>query len=179
MKPPSAFAAATRANTDAAPAPREPARVPAPSAPIGHLVAELRVPATARMAGDIRDFTGQQLRRVGATRRTVDDAVLLANELYANAVRHTSGRGIALRVLHDARRRTFAVLVDDTSDVPPAFHARRLVGPQAAGRGLALVAELAHTWGWHPTATGKSVWFSMSTTGTARAAHDLEEPPHA
>ncbi|WTW98468.1 ATP-binding protein [Streptomycetaceae bacterium NBC_01309] len=134
-------------------------RVPLTTAPPGRLLAELRVPSDGRLARDVRGFTREQLLSLGAADHTIDDAVLLATELFSNAVRHAPGAAVGLRLTYDPGRRTCTVFVDDTSHLPPA-PGRLPATAQESGRGLAVVAELAHAWGWHPTASGKSVWFS-------------------
>lgn len=82
-----------------------------------------------------------------------DDACLVVSELVTNALRH--GRSDAvLRLLHQGDRVRVEVLDEDTR-LPV------LLAPDAqslSGRGLALVAALALTWGAERSASGKSVW---------------------
>ncbi|WP_331773055.1 ATP-binding protein (plasmid) [Embleya sp. NBC_00888] len=143
-----------------------------PTAPFGPPLAELTVAADTRLARDVRAFTREHLVRMAADRDTVADAVLLTCELYANALQHAPDGAVVLRVLHDRPSSTFTVSVDDTSRVPPAAADCRSARLQESGRGLALVADLALAWGWHPIDTGKRVWFSMSIVPIAQ---DSEE----
>ncbi|MGW0662263.1 ATP-binding protein [Streptodolium elevatio] len=173
--PSTCTAAVTADEADARGAPVP--RAPAAPAPPGQVVAELRVPADGSRAHAVRRFVREQLlHHTSAPDHTVDDAVLLANELFTNAVRHTPAGHIAVRLVHDPRHRTFAVLVDDPDPRPPA-PAIRCAGNDAdageSGRGLALVAGFALDWGWHPSGTGKSVWFAMST-----GPEPGQPPPH-
>ncbi|WP_436775884.1 ATP-binding protein [Yinghuangia sp. YIM S09857] len=133
---------------------------PAIAAPEGRLLAELRVPADGSLASDVRAFVRDRLGRLGATDGVLDDAVLLATELFTNALRYAPGTRIGVRFLHDPRARTCTVLVDDTSHLPPRPGDRHAAAHES-GRGLAVVAALAHSWGWHPSVDGKSVWFSL------------------
>ena len=85
-----------------------------------------------------------------------DDAVLLTSELVSNAVMH--GRSeVQLRVGHQGR--CLHVSVHDENSRHPA---RVREDPNALdGRGLALVAELASSWGVQDDPTGKAVWFEL------------------
>jgi anti-sigma regulatory factor (Ser/Thr protein kinase) len=86
-----------------------------------------------------------------------DIAVLLTSELVTNAVQHEASGTIMLTVtcvcdqlrvaVHDTSRRAPVIV-----DAPPDAQ---------AGRGLMLVAKLSATWGYHRTAAGKAVYFTL------------------
>ncbi|MEU6811738.1 SpoIIE family protein phosphatase [Streptomyces sp. NPDC046831] len=86
-----------------------------------------------------------------------DQAELLAGELVTNAVRHSRGGPVALRLV---RGDTLLCEVDDDDhDLPTLLSA----GPgDESGRGLRVVSTLAREWGASRTATGKSVWFELT-----------------
>ncbi|MGV9250031.1 SpoIIE family protein phosphatase [Streptomyces sp. NPDC003697] len=86
-----------------------------------------------------------------------DQAELLAGELVTNAVRHSRGGPVALRLV---RGDTLLCEVDDDGhDLPTLLSA----GPgDESGRGLRVVSTLAREWGASRTATGKSVWFELT-----------------
>ncbi|WP_232246496.1 ATP-binding protein [Kitasatospora mediocidica] len=82
---------------------------------------------------------------------------LLTGELVANAVRHTGGRTIGLRLLR--RPGWLRVEVRDSSRALPC----RIVAEPGAdcGNGLLLVDTLADRWGADLLPRGKGVWFEL------------------
>jgi anti-sigma regulatory factor (Ser/Thr protein kinase) len=109
------------------------------------------------------------------------DAELLASELVANAAEHTGSQQIGLvlrRHAEPGRRRGITCEVTDTS---PAMPRRRDPGPDAErGRGLAIVAALAHSSGVRATQAGKTSWFTLALTDRAhRAARQIDHDPEA
>ncbi|MFF7754724.1 SpoIIE family protein phosphatase [Streptomyces sp. NPDC007971] len=77
---------------------------------------------------------------------------LIVSELVTNAVRY-AGAPIRLRLLRDAR--LTCEVADTSSTAPRLRHARSM---DEGGRGLFLVAQLAHRWGARYTAEGKIIW---------------------
>ena len=109
------------------------------------------------------------------------DAELLASELVANAAEHGDGAPISLAL----RRHTgpggqpgFTCEVTDTS---PAMPRPADPGPDTErGRGLAIVAALAHSSGVRTAGAGKTTWFTLALTDRAhRLAAQLEHEPEA
>jgi anti-sigma regulatory factor (Ser/Thr protein kinase) len=101
-----------------------------------------------------------------------DIAVLLVSELVTNALQHEAGGTIMLTLtcVCDQLR----VAVHDTSRLAPA-----IVDAPAdaeAGRGLMLVASLSTTWGYHRTAAGKAVYFTLMPPDGA--CDDGDRLPH-
>ncbi|MFJ4617671.1 ATP-binding protein [Streptomyces sp. NPDC088812] len=95
-----------------------------------------------------------------------DTAELVATELIANAVRHTSGPA-ALRVRYaDGVLRVGAWDADPEPPDPPA-KLDDLADDAEDGRGLALVRACADVWGWQPLSRrgrrGKYVWCDLAT----------------
>jgi anti-sigma regulatory factor (Ser/Thr protein kinase) len=87
----------------------------------------------------------------------VETAVLLADELISNAVRHGGGR-FTLTV---GRRRGDGVRLA-VGDRSPARPTVRHPGPGAeTGRGMRLVAALASRWGVETRPPGKVVWVEL------------------
>lgn len=90
----------------------------------------------------------------------LDDAGLLVSELVANAVLHGDGP-VGLVVSRAGTK--LRVAVEDESPELPVL--RQSPGPEAHGRGMHLVANLANRWGVAPRADGKpgkSVWFEIT-----------------
>jgi anti-anti-sigma regulatory factor len=88
----------------------------------------------------------------------VAPASLIVSELVSNVVDHAHTMA-TLRL--SLRRRYLAIAVRDGSPVGPVKAAE--LSPDAqAGRGLILVEESAHSWGWLPTDGGKVVWASLA-----------------
>jgi len=91
-----------------------------------------------------------------------DDGALIISELVSNAVQHA--RRESIRVVIDRLDEACVRLgVVDFSKVRPV---RREPDPEReSGRGLALVGELAETWGTEPLPWGKQVWAELHGKG--------------
>lgn len=88
----------------------------------------------------------------------VDDVVLMASELFTNAVLHGDGR-VAVSVALDAGNVRVEVVDDGASSAAPP----RPVPPAAVtGRGLSIVATLADSWGKGQDDHGRTrVWLEV------------------
>jgi len=91
----------------------------------------------------------------------LDEAVLLTSELCTNALQHTaSGNGGTFEVTVYRGRDSLRVEVhDDGSDTVPT--ARNFEELSDDGRGLEIVALLAHRWGQGGDEYGRSVFFEL------------------
>jgi anti-sigma regulatory factor (Ser/Thr protein kinase) len=88
---------------------------------------------------------------------TVDDAVLVADELVTNALRH--GRAIrTCRLALVDRRPRLRIEIDDTSPEEPRIRTPDDLG----GRGLVLVDRLASSWGVDHHDDHKTVWAELT-----------------
>ena len=89
-----------------------------------------------------------------------DELQLVITELVANAVRHGRGRRMRLRLV---TRRDGAVRVEVENRCWHTTPRRRLLTDSAAsGRGLALVAAFARSWGIERAARGRTrVWAEL------------------
>ena len=84
-------------------------------------------------------------------------AALLVSELVTNAITHASGPiGVTAACLDG----TLRVEVRDGEPAPPIL--RHSSAIDEAGRGLAVVAHIAHAWGIFLEADGKTVWFELN-----------------
>jgi PAS domain S-box-containing protein len=77
---------------------------------------------------------------------------LIVSELVTNAIRY-AGSPIGVRLIRD---RTLICEVSDPSQTQP--HLRRARLTDEGGRGLFLIAQLAHRWGSRYTPSGKTIW---------------------
>ncbi|AKG42068.1 SpoIIE family protein phosphatase [Streptomyces xiamenensis] len=77
---------------------------------------------------------------------------LIVSELVTNAIRYAGGP-VELRLIRDE---TLICEVSDPSETQP--HLRRARPTDEGGRGLFLVAQLAHRWGSRYTSRGKTIW---------------------
>lgn len=89
---------------------------------------------------------------------------LLVSEVVTNAVIHgTAGRGSRVQVtylLHDDR--LHVDVRDAAGGQPRVLRSASVRGElREHGRGLTVVAALAHHWGVVPRVIGKSVWFEV------------------
>jgi hypothetical protein len=80
----------------------------------------------------------------------VDAVALLVSELTTNAVVHA---GTSFTVTISASDRSLRVEVSDGSGDPPVRTAH--------GMGLRVTDDVVSSWGWHPRAAGKTVWFEV------------------
>lgn len=146
---------------------REPAQVTSASAPTvsGHdeaavLMArfERRVfPGRTDQIAQARDFT----RRVLAPCPVLDEAILLASELAANAVAHTvtgSGGHFDVTIYRDETLVVIAVRDEGSDDAPAA---RPLDEIAEDGRGLGLVELIADRWGHCGNEHGRTIWLQL------------------
>jgi anti-sigma regulatory factor (Ser/Thr protein kinase) len=92
-----------------------------------------------------------------------DTAALLTSELVTNAVQHGTG---PLTLSISRSRGELRVNVSDNSTEPPRLPETPASG-QPNGRGLLLVEALASSWCYRPRPNGKTVSFTMTTSGGA------------
>jgi anti-sigma regulatory factor (Ser/Thr protein kinase) len=94
----------------------------------------------------------------GLRTETVDDALLVVEELTANAIDHA--RSPFEVVVRQAGGVLYVGVRDRTRRAPRV----RAFDPHAVrGRGLQLVASLARRWGCELHADGKTVWAELAT----------------
>jgi anti-sigma regulatory factor (Ser/Thr protein kinase) len=125
--------------------------------------ARLELPGTPAAPSVARLFVRNLCEEWGATALT-DVAELLSSELVTNAVLHAQS-AVELEAAYDdshADGRVLRIEVYDRSpqtaaDLEPHQPAQGSEG----GRGLAIVARLARTWGVEPMTQGKRVWFTL------------------
>ncbi|MFG2846178.1 ATP-binding protein [Kitasatospora sp. NPDC048296] len=104
-----------------------------------------------------REALRDSMERAGYARSAIADAELALVELIVNAWRH--GRTASPVVLIAVGGGTLRVTVADrSSELPEQMRPDSLA---ESGRGLQLVAGLAHRWGVEPQKLGKRVWFEL------------------
>ncbi|WP_234537513.1 ATP-binding SpoIIE family protein phosphatase [Streptomyces shenzhenensis] len=119
-------------------------------------VAEWRLapePAEVRRA---RAVVREQLHDWGLA-HLADPTGLMVSELVTNAVRHSHGRPLQLRLI---RGETLLCEVDDDDHTLPTLLSAE--PGDEAGRGLRVVSTLAREWGTSRTTAGKTVWFELT-----------------
>jgi anti-sigma regulatory factor (Ser/Thr protein kinase) len=92
-------------------------------------------------------------------RAVVDDAVLVASELVANAIEHGGGT-IDLRLDLEEGAVRIQVTNEGTAGVPAV---RTASTDDDGGRGLAITQELAARWGWGREAGRTTVWAEFAS----------------
>jgi hypothetical protein len=91
-----------------------------------------------------------------------DDALLVANELVANAVSH-AGRADLLRL--ELGPRFLTIAVTDPDPAPPLLETP---SPEAeSGRGMFLIDQVGSAWGVIRAGTGKTTWCALRVTAAA------------
>ncbi|POX42791.1 SpoIIE family protein phosphatase [Streptomyces sp. Ru72] len=112
--------------------------------------------------GRARAVVGEQLHEWGLD-TLAHNAELMVSELVTNAVRHSHGRPVELRLV---RGDTLLCEVDDDDHTLPTLLS---AGPgDESGRGLRVVSTLAREWGTSRTSAGKTVWFELTLPRAAR-----------
>lgn len=136
---------------------------------------ELRLQPRPASVGESRSFVRGVLGAWGLP-GLCDDAVLLVSELTSNAVLHAR-TPMTLTVSWRRGTNRVRVTVHDESRVPPSLRDHDVNA--TTGRGMQIVAAVAHASGVVPSATGKDVWFELEPTAgndggarDAEAAHD-------
>ncbi|WP_165827811.1 MEDS domain-containing protein [Mycobacterium colombiense] len=116
--------------------------------PVAH---KLFIPVAAAVAA-ARHFTVATLMDWKLS-HLVDDAALIVTELATNSVVHANS---AFRVVMSPAPLGVRFAVEDASQSRPRM---RHPGPyEPGGRGIALIAEIAHQWGCDVSPVGKTVW---------------------
>ncbi|MFC5664412.1 SpoIIE family protein phosphatase [Kitasatospora misakiensis] len=114
-------------------------------------VATWDVPADPSAVATARKAVSQRLSEWGAGEE-IYPAELIVSELVTNAIRYAAAP-ITLRLIRDQ------VLICEVSDASStAPHLRRARDWEEGGRGLMLVAQMAHRWGTRHSLTGKTIW---------------------
>ncbi len=114
-------------------------------------VVSWEVPIDPAAVADLRARATRQVESwgVGELAMTTE---LIVSELVTNAIRYAEPP-VRLRLIRDSR--LTCEVADASSTAPRLRHAR---STDEGGRGLFLVAQLAHRWGARYTAVGKIIW---------------------
>ncbi|MFJ9019527.1 SpoIIE family protein phosphatase [Streptomyces sp. NPDC102259] len=114
-------------------------------------VVSWEVPVDPAAVADVRARATRQVEAWGLGDLAMTSE-LIVSELVTNAVRYATPP-IRLRLILDAR---LTCEVSDASSTAPRLRHARIM--DEGGRGLFLVAQLAHRWGSRYTADGKIIW---------------------
>ena len=115
---------------------------------------------------NLRAWAAQHLAPADLGPYETGAALLIVNELIANAIDHAAGP----RVLTIVRQPELVRLeVSDGSWEKPTV--RRPTPTEARGRGLVLIDHLASRWGFDRTATGKIVWAEVDRSHPPRRGY--------
>ena len=120
--------------------------------------ATIELATTPRAPGQARDWLATRAAAWGVSDQLREDAVLLINEVVSNAVDHVGGQH-AIEVQARWNGASLWVGVADGSAVRPIV--RELAHTEHRGRGMRLVAAIAHQWGAYDYRDGKRVWFEI------------------
>ncbi|MGX1274153.1 PAS domain S-box-containing protein [Streptomyces phaeoluteigriseus] len=120
-------------------------------------VVSWEVPVDPAAVADVRARATRQVEAWGLGDLAMTTE-LVVSELVTNAIRHAAPP-LRLRLLRDSR--LTCEVSDASSTAPRLRHAR---STDEGGRGLFLVAQLAHRWGARYTAEGKIIWAEQEVT---------------
>ncbi|MFI9808501.1 SpoIIE family protein phosphatase [Streptomyces sp. NPDC052301] len=116
------------------------------------------VPADPAAVGMLRARATRQVQQWGLGELAMTTE-LIVSELVTNAIRYGASP-LRLRLLRDVR--LTCEVSDSSSTAPRLRHAR---STDEGGRGLFLVAQLAHRWGVRHTGEGKIIWAEQEIPG--------------
>ncbi|MFI1884835.1 ATP-binding protein [Streptomyces jumonjinensis] len=124
-------------------------------------------PAHDAYTGEVRQLFRDQLALWGlGLTEAVDDVLLAAHELVANAIRHGSQPGDPVTVTMTCTAQELRVAVEDVSSSLPRLNDALDFDTfgSTSGRGMNIVEALAGAWGSTPRAdgAGKEVWLSAA-----------------
>lgn len=108
------------------------------------------IPAARRFVETTLRFWGQDA--------LLSDGALVVSELATNAMRHAES---PFRISLHRTPEGIRIAIEDVTESTPA--ARVATADDAGGRGVQIVEQLAHRWGWDSAATGKVVWAELAT----------------
>ncbi|MBF9066885.1 SpoIIE family protein phosphatase/ATP-binding protein [Streptacidiphilus fuscans] len=129
-------------------------------------IAEWEVPGDAAAVGPVRNACVKQLAEWGLEDISFS-AELILSELITNAIRYGAAP-VRVRLLRDTG---LVCEVSDGSSTAP--HLRWAATTDEGGRGIFLVAQLAHRWGTRYTASGKVIWSEQPLTGDGGAGDGI------
>lgn len=145
--------------------------VAAPGAPSMALRAstEMHLLPNAADAARVRRAVRDVLGSWGIDASVTDDAVLVADELYSNALVHAcTGEDDRMTLTLALNGLALTVAVTDTDPRLPA--ARSSGDAEESGRGLQLIQALSVEWGTERRTDGKRVWALLPALPTARGS---------
>ncbi|RKE22189.1 SpoIIE family protein phosphatase/ATP-binding protein [Streptomyces sp. TLI_171] len=126
------------------------------------------VPADPAAVAPVRAACVRQLTEWGLEEISFSTELILS-ELITNAIRH-GAPPVRVRMLLDT---SLVCEVFDASSTAP--HLRWAATTDEGGRGIFLVAQLAHRWGTRYTPTGKVIWSEQSLTADPAAFAPLDD----
>jgi anti-sigma regulatory factor (Ser/Thr protein kinase) len=103
-------------------------------------------------------FLAREQLEPSLSRDTVEIVALLVTELVTNAILHAR---TPMQLNIESTPDRIRICVEDASNEQPAV--RRYDSDAVTGRGLALVEQLASSWGVDNTPSGKVVWCEVPT----------------
>jgi anti-sigma regulatory factor (Ser/Thr protein kinase) len=119
-------------------------------------VLSVELPPEPASATRARQLARDQLAVVCSS-EVLDTVALLVTELVTNAILHA---GTPLQLAIDAQPDRIRLCVEDASPRQPEVH--HYDSDAVTGRGLALVEQLATSWGVDQTPAGKVVWCEIA-----------------
>lgn len=128
---------------------------------------QVEFPASDRHAADVRSLVKDHLTELGLV-DAINDTVLAASEVFANAVKHGSSHETdTVLVEVECATDVLRVAITDSSCALPVRQAA--TGWDVSGRGLALVEAVSDRWGADlaQDGSGKQVWFTLAHSAPA------------
>lgn len=136
------------------------------------VLGEKWIPRATKNVASARRFVRDLAADWNTTEDTQEIAELLTSELVTNAIAYGAAdvpttSTIRITVGRDGEMMT--VDVHDSCTAVPRL--RRATHMETSGRGLPIIKDLSHNWGWTLNPYGKSVWFQLIAWPTIRTDH--------
>ncbi|MER7208869.1 ATP-binding protein [Streptosporangium sp. NPDC000239] len=126
------------------------------------VLGEKRIPHEARNVASARRFVQGIAIEWNTAEAVPEIAELLTSEIVTNTIVHGATSPTTAPPVHITVMREGKLMMVETCDSSSAIPRTRNAAPmEISGRGLTVVRELAHNWGWLPHPNGKSVWFEL------------------
>ncbi|MEV0417364.1 ATP-binding protein [Streptosporangium canum] len=136
------------------------------------VLGEKWIPRAAKNVASARRFVRDLAADWNTAEDTQEIAELLTSELVTNAIAYGAADIPATSTIRITVGRDGEMMTVDVYDSCTAIpRLRRATHMETSGRGLPIVKDLSHNWGWTLNPYGKSVWFQLVAWPAVQTDH--------